>query len=85
LNRNALDLIERNLILPPAIAFRGSRAPVVGVVLRSFKRALVLQVCGDAGSSVSALPSRAMFLAIAMLSSSSRASSAVKTGVLPFS
>src|SRR5947199_9716327 len=37
-----------------------------------------------AGSNFSCLPSRAVFLTIGILSSSSRASSAVSTGVLPF-
>ena len=49
LNCNPLDLIERNLILPAVVELRRPRALVVGDVLRGFKRALVLQVRGDAG------------------------------------
>ena len=48
-NRNPLDLIERNLVLPPVVELRGPRALVICDVLRSFQRALVLQVRGDAG------------------------------------
>ena len=49
LDRNPLDLIERNLILPPVVELGRPRALVVGDMLRGFKRAVVLQVRGDAG------------------------------------
>jgi len=48
LNRNPLDLVERNLILAAVVELRCPRALVVGDVLRGFKRALVLPVRGDA-------------------------------------
>ena len=41
---NALDLVERNLVVPPVVELRSPGAFVVGDVLRCFKRALVLQV-----------------------------------------
>ena len=40
--------VERNLVLPPVVELRGSRALVVGDVLRGFKRTLVLQIRSDA-------------------------------------
>jgi hypothetical protein len=43
-NRNPLDLIKRNLVLPPVMELRGPGAFVVGDVLRDFKVAAVLQV-----------------------------------------
>jgi len=49
LDRNPRYFIDRNLILSPVVELRRSRALVVGDVLRGFKRALVLQVRGDAG------------------------------------
>jgi hypothetical protein len=45
----AKDFIERNLVLPPVVELGRPRALVVGDVLRGFKRAIVLQVRGDAG------------------------------------
>jgi hypothetical protein len=56
LNHDALDLIKRNLILPSVVKLRGSRALVVGDVLRGFKGALVLQVRGDAGRPGGVIP-----------------------------
>lgn len=56
LNRNALDLVERNLILPPVVELGRPRALVVGDVLRGFKRAVVLQVRGDAGRPEGVVP-----------------------------
>lgn len=55
-DRNALDLVEGNLVLPPVVELRGPGAFVVGDVLRGFKRSLVLQVRGDAGRPESMVP-----------------------------
>jgi hypothetical protein len=47
-NRNALHLIGRNLILSPVVELGRPRRLVAGDVVRGFKRAVVLQVRGDA-------------------------------------
>src|SRR5271166_6760321 len=48
-NRNALDLIERDLISGAVIQLRGARALVCGHKLRVFQRAAVVEISGDAG------------------------------------
>ena len=49
LDRNLLDLVQRNFILPAVVELRRPGRLVIGDVLRGFEGALVLQVRGDAG------------------------------------
>jgi hypothetical protein len=56
LNQDTLDLIERNLILSLVVELGRARRLVVGDVLRGFKRAVVLQVRGDAGRPEGTVP-----------------------------
>ena len=49
LNRDPLDFIQSNLVLPTVVELRRARRLVVGDVLRGFERALVLQVGGNTG------------------------------------
>jgi len=57
-NRNALYLVERNLILPAIVKLSRARTFVVGDVLRDFELAAVLQICGDAGRAESVVSGR---------------------------
>jgi hypothetical protein len=45
LNRDPLDLVERNLVPPPVVKLRRTRRRMIGDVLRVFERAAVLQIC----------------------------------------
>ena len=49
---NALDLIERNLILPSVLKLRRPRRFMIGDMLRHFKVTAVLQVGRNAGPNV---------------------------------
>ena len=48
-NQYPLDLIERDLIVAPVVEAGGSRALVIGHLLRDLELAAVAQVLGDAG------------------------------------
>src|SRR5258708_2441818 len=49
LNRDALDLVERDLIAGAVVKLRGARAFVRGHGLSVFERAAGLEIGGDAG------------------------------------
>ena len=56
LNQYPFDLVKLNLVLPAVVELGRARRLVVGDVLRGFKRALVLQVRGDAGRPEGVVP-----------------------------
>ena len=55
-NRNPLDLIARNLVLPAVVELGRPRAHVICDVLRGFRRALVFQIRDEAGRAEGTVP-----------------------------
>jgi hypothetical protein len=60
-DRNPLDLVERNFILPPVVKLRRPGRFVVGDVLCHFELAPVFEVVGDTGSAESMVSDQRLY------------------------